>query len=90
MANHKSAIKKYLRDEKKNIINRMNRSKMRNKIKLLNKKLEAGESEVVKSLFPTVMSIIDKTVIKGTIHKKTASRYKSRVTLRIRKAGIQV
>ncbi|HLP47135.1 MAG TPA: 30S ribosomal protein S20 [Candidatus Deferrimicrobium sp.] len=90
MANHKSAIKKYLRDEKKNFINRMNRSKMRNKIKLLNRKLEAGESEVVKSLFPAVISIIDKTVIKGTIHKKTASRYKSRVTLRVRKAGIQV
>lgn len=90
MANHKSAIKKYLRDEKKNFINRMNRSKMRNKIKLLNRKLEAGEAEVVKSLFPAVISIIDKTVIKGTIHKKTASRYKSRVTLRVRKAGIQV
>ncbi len=90
MANHKSAIKKYLRDEKKNFINRMNRSKMRNKIKLLNRKLEAGEAEVVKSLFPKVMSIIDKTVIKGTIHKKTASRYKSRGTLRVRKAGIAV
>lgn len=90
MANHKSAIKKYLRDEKKNVINRMNRSKMRNKIKLLNKKLEAGETETVKSLFPTIISIIDKTVNKGTIHKKTASRYKSRVTLRVRKAGIAV
>ncbi|MDQ1353726.1 MAG: small subunit ribosomal protein [Acidobacteriota bacterium] len=90
MANHKSAIKKYLRDEKKNLINRMNRSKMRNKIKLLNKKLEAAEAEAVKALFPAVMSIIDKTVNKGTIHKKTASRYKSRVTLRLRKAGIQV
>ena len=62
MANHKSAIKKYLRDEKKNLINRMNRSKMRNKIKLLNRKLETGETESVKSLFPMVMSIIDKTV----------------------------
>ncbi len=90
MANHKSAIKKYLRDEKKNLINRMNRSKMRNKIKLLNKKLEAAEADAAKALFPTVMSIIDKTVNKGTIHKKTASRYKSRVTLRLRKAGIQV
>lgn len=90
MANHKSAIKKYLRDEKKNLINRMNRSKMRNKIKLLNKKLEAAEAEAAKALFPAVMSIIDKTVNKGTIHKKTASRYKSRVTLRLRKAGIQV
>jgi small subunit ribosomal protein S20 len=90
MANHKSAIKKNLRDEKKNLINRMNRSKMRNKIKLLNKKLEAAEGDAAKALFPTVMSIIDKTVNKGTIHKKTASRYKSRVTLRLRKAGIQV
>ncbi|MCX6584397.1 MAG: 30S ribosomal protein S20 [Candidatus Aminicenantes bacterium] len=90
MANHKSAIKKNLRDEKKNLINRMNRSKMRNRIKLLNKKLEAAEGDAVKALFPTVMSIIDKTVNKGTIHKKTASRYKSRVTLRLRKAGIQV
>jgi small subunit ribosomal protein S20 len=90
MANHKSAIKKYLRDEKKNLINRMNRSKMRNRIKLLNKKLEAAETDAAKALFPTVMSIIDKTVNKGTIHKKTASRYKSRVTLRLRKAGIQV
>lgn len=90
MANHKSAIKKYLRDEKKNLINRMNRSKMRNKIKLLNKKLEAAEAEAAKALFPAVMSIIDKTVNKGTIHKKTASRYKSRVTLRLRRAGIQV
>jgi small subunit ribosomal protein S20 len=90
MANHKSAIKKNLRDEKKNLINRMNRSKMRNKIKLLNKKLEAAEADAAKALFPAVMSIIDKTVNKGTIHKKTASRYKSRVTLRLRKAGIQV
>ena len=90
MANHKSAIKKYLRDEKKRMINKMNRSKMRNRIKLLNKKLTAGEAEEVKALFPRVMSIIDKTVIKGTIHKKTGSRYKSRLTLRVRKAGVEL
>jgi small subunit ribosomal protein S20 len=90
MANHKSAIKKYLRDEKKRMINKMNRSKMRNRVKLLNKKLDAGETEEVKTLFPKVMSIIDKTVIKGTIHKKTGNRYKSRLTLRVRKAGVQI
>lgn len=72
------------------MINKMNRSKMRNRIKLLNKKLTAGEAEEVKALFPRVMSIIDKTVIKGTIHKKTGSRYKSRLTLRVRKAGVEL
>lgn len=90
MANHKSAIKKYLRDEKRRLINRMNRSKMRNRIKLLNKKLLSGELEEVKKILPGVMSVIDKTVLKGTIHKKTGSRYKSRITLRVRKAGVEV
>ena len=71
-------------------INRMNRTKMRNQIKSLNKKLEAGELEAVKSLFPRVMSVIDRTIIKGTIHKCTGSRYKSRITMRVRKAGVEV
>ena len=90
MATHKSAIKKHLRDEKKRLINKMNRSKMRNRIKLLNKKLNAEELEEAKTLFPKVISIIDKTVIKGTIHKNTGSRYKSRITARVRKAGVEV
>lgn len=90
MANHKSAIKTHLREEKRRMINKMNRSKMRNRIKLLNKKLDTGELEEVKSLFPRVMSVIDRTVIKGTIHKKTGSRYKSRLTLRVRKAGVEI
>ena len=90
MATHKSAVKKHLRDEKKRLINKMNRSKMRNRIKLLNKKLNEEELEEAKALFPKVISIIDKTVIKGTIHKNTGSRYKSRITARVRKAGVEV
>ena len=90
MANHKSALKKHQRDEKKRLINKMNRSKMRNRIKKLNKVLQAGEQDAVKELFPRVMSIIDKTIIKGTIHKNTGSRYKSRITQRVRKAGIEI
>lgn len=90
MANHKSAIKKYIRDEKHRVVNKMNRSKMKNRIKSLLKKLETGQLEEAKVLFPQVMSRIDKTIRKGTIHKKTGSRYKSRITLRARKAGIEV
>ena len=90
MANHKSALKKYLRDEKRRLINRMNRSKMKNRIKLLIKKLNAGQADEAKALFPKVISIIDRTVIKGTIHKKTGSRYKSRLTQRVKKAGIEI
>lgn len=85
MANHKSAIRKYRRDEKKRIINKMNMSKMRNKIKKFRSLIEDGKIEDGKKILPEIISIIDKTVTKGTIHKKTGSRYKSRLTLLVQK-----
>ncbi len=80
MANHKSAIKKYKRDEKKRIINKANRSKMRNKIKKFTNMVNDSKLEEAKSFFPGLCSIIDKTVSKGVIHKRTAARYKSRLS----------
>lgn len=90
MADHKSALKKNRRDEKRRIINKMNRSKMKNKIKLLKKNIDSGELEEAKKIFPDVISIIDKTVSKGTIHKKTGSRYKSRLNRLLKKSGVEV
>ncbi len=87
MANHKSALKQYRREQTRRMVNRMNRSKMRNKIKTLRKKLDAGELDDAKKMFPQVLSVIDRTIIKGTIHKKTGNRYKSRLTLLMNKAG---
>lgn len=89
MANHKSAVKKYKRDEKKRLINKMNRSKMKNKIKKFKKDIEAGNIDEAKKIFPQVISIIDKTVSKGTLHKKTGSRYKSRLTTLLGKTGTE-
>lgn len=90
MANHKSAIKQYIRDEKRRMINKMNRTKMKSRIKAFMKKLDAGQTEEAKALFPQVISRIDTTIRKGTIHKNTGARYKSRLTLRARKAGLEV
>jgi len=90
MSNHISALKKHYRDEKRRMINKMNRSKMKSRIKLFIKKLEAGELEEAKALYPQVISRIDKSKSKGTIHKKTGARYKSRLTIRARKAGLQI
>ncbi len=87
MAIHKSAIKKYKRDEKLRMINKMNRSKMRNKIKLFKKKIDSNEFEEAGNIFPKVISIIDKTVIKGTIHRKTGARYKSRLNNLLKKSS---
>ena len=79
MANHESAVKKHRQDEKKRMVNRMNRSKMKNKIKSLKRKIEAGNRDEALKLLPAAISVIDRTVRKGTIHKNTGSRYKSRL-----------
>ena len=90
MAEHKSALKKYRRDEKRRMTNKMNRSKMKNKIKLLKKNIDSGQLDEAKKMFPDVISIIDQTVSKGTIHKKTGSRYKSRLSHLLRKSGVEI
>lgn len=80
MANHKSAEKRVRQNVKRNAVNRANRSKLRTQIKKLRSALshsdQAGSTEL---LNPTV-SLIDKMVNKGIIHKNTAARYKSRLT----------
>ena len=90
MANHKSAEKKYKRDMKKRMINKMNRSKMRNKIKSFRVTLKAGKIDEAQKLFPDVIASIDQTVSKGTIHKKTGSRYKSRLNILLNKKSTKV
>ena len=79
MANHDSATKKHRQDEKKRMVNRINRSKMKNKIKALKKKVVLGQKDEAVKMLPATISIIDMTVRKGTIHKNTGSRYKSRL-----------
>jgi len=89
MSNHPSALKKHRRDERKRLINRQSRSKMRNKIKVLRKKISTGEKEEVQKLYPQVVSIIDQTIRKGTIHKNTGARYKSRLTASMKKVAVE-
>ena len=80
MANHKSAEKRNRQNIRRNEINRSNRSKLRTSIKNLRAAVaghdKAGSTEL---LNPTI-SLIDKAVNKGIIHKNTAARYKSRLT----------
>ena len=80
MANHKSAEKRVRQNAKRNEINRSNRSKLRTSIKKLRTAV-AGSDRTASTelLYPTV-SLIDKAVNKGIIHKNTAARYKSRLT----------
>lgn len=80
MANHKSAEKRVRQNEKRNAINRSNRSKLRTQVKKLRSAVASSDKALSTELLNPTVSIIDKAVNKGIIHKNTAARYKSRLT----------
>lgn len=80
MANHKSAEKRVRQNAKRKEINRSNRSKLRTSIKKLRTSVASHDKTGSVELLNPTVSLIDKAVNKGIIHKNTAARYKSRLT----------
>ena len=80
MANHKSAEKRARQAERRNEANRRNRSRLRTEIKKLRSAIQAGNREEARSLLVETVSLIDKSIQKGIIHRNAAARYKSRLT----------
>ena len=80
MANHKSAEKRVRQNATRKEINRSNRSKLRTQIKKLRTALAGHDKPASQELLNPTVSLIDKSVNKGIIHKNTAARYKSRLT----------
>ena len=87
MPNHKSAEKRVRQSEKRRVINRGNRSKVRTDIKKVRAALDSGKSDEIQSVLPETISVIDKAVQKGVMHKNAAARYKSRLTLKANQAA---
>lgn len=83
MPNIKSAKKRVLINKKKNAINRSDRSKMNNAIKAFNKAIDTANMEEAERLLPLTMSIIDKSVTAGIIHKNAAANKKSAISKRL-------
>jgi small subunit ribosomal protein S20 len=80
MANHKSAEKRVRQTERRNEVNRRNRSRLRTEIKKLRAAIDTGNVEEAKTLLTETISVIDKSIQKGVIHRNAAARYKSRLT----------
>jgi small subunit ribosomal protein S20 len=80
MANHKSAEKRMRQNARRNEINRSNRSKLRTSIKNLRSAIAGHDKDSSGALLGPTISLIDKAVNKGVIHRNSAARYKSRLT----------
>lgn len=87
MPNHKSAEKRVRQNEKRRLINRGHRTKVRTYIKKVRAALESGQTDEIQQVLPVAISVIDKSVQKGVLHKNAAARYKSRLTVRANNAA---
>ena len=86
MPNHKSAEKRVRQSERRRVINRANRSRLRTAMKDLRGGLDKGGKESAE-LLPNTISEIDKAVRKGVLHRNAAARHKSRLTVRVNQAN---
>lgn len=86
MPNIQSAIKRVKVSEKKNLRNRIVKSKVKTAVKKFDAELAASPATAV-AQYSVTASAIDKAVAKGIIHKNTANRKKARLAKQLNKAA---
>lgn len=86
MPNIQSAIKRVKVSEKKNLRNRIVKSKVKTAIKKFDTELAANPA-TAGALYSVTASAIDKAAAKGILHKNTANRRKARLAKQLAKAA---
>ena len=74
MANHKSALKRIRSNESKRVLNKYQHKTTRNAIKKLRELTDKKEAE---TMFPSIVSMLDKLAKKNVIHANKAANIKS-------------
>ena len=82
MASHKSAVKRIKQTSKREELNRTHRTKLRHQIRKLRVALDAKKKAEAQTLLAPTLALIDHSIHKGILHRNTASRYKSRLSVR--------
>jgi small subunit ribosomal protein S20 len=79
VATHRSALKASRQDVRRREINRHNRSRVKTQVKAMRAALAARSPEKTSALLPGTLSLLDRAVTLGVMHKNTAARRKSRL-----------
>lgn len=85
MANTISSLKRVRQAKARTHVNRLRKTRLRHQVRAMRRALAANELTKAQELMPKTFSLIDRSAKWGLIKKNTAARYKSRITLRIRK-----
>ena len=87
MANHKSAEKRARQTEKRTERNRARRSRLRTFVKKVELAIENGDAGAAETALKAAQPELARGVSKGVIHRNTASRKLSRLTLKVNAMG---
>jgi len=83
MANHLSALKRARQTERRTVRNRANTSALRTQLRELREAITKGDKAAAEQTYRKTVSVLDKAIKKGLLHENTASRYKSRLGVRV-------
>jgi small subunit ribosomal protein S20 len=83
MANHTSAIKRNRQSQKRRALNRSHAQRLRTQLKKITLAISASNKEDLQKLLGPTLSLLDKSIQKGVLHKNAASRHKSRLMHRV-------
>jgi small subunit ribosomal protein S20 len=89
MAHSSSAKKRIRRSEDQKALNRWRKQRFRSGIKSFRETILHGTVQEAETSFSALCKVIDQVAAKGSIHKNTAARYKSRLASRLHVKKVQ-
>lgn len=84
MANTISSLKRVRQTKRKTEINRFRKTRLRHQVRAMRRSLEKKDGKAAEALVPATFSMIDRSAKWGIIKSNTASRYKSRISRKIK------
>jgi small subunit ribosomal protein S20 len=87
VASHESALKAHRQSIIRRERNRQLRSKLRNALRAIRALIDEDDFAKAKTELKGTISLIDRMVTKGAIHKNAAARYKSRLQAGVSKTS---
>ena len=87
MARSISSKKRVRQNATKRAINRWRTERVKQAVRGFEAALKAGDKTKAAEQLKTVYHVVDTVAAKGTLHKNTASRKKSRLAVRLAKLG---
>jgi small subunit ribosomal protein S20 len=87
VARIQSAVKNIRKNRRRNAINRARRSRLRTQLKKLRELLARKDAPGAQKALTATLSVIDRSLSKGVLHRNTAARYKSRLSRQVASLG---